>query len=306
MLKDKTNRNLGGILIVLAVLYAGSYWFNSGSTGSTVLTKNLVHIDTAQITNIMIENPGSQIELDRNNNSWLMITEQGAEVSVLKERVTHMLSSLMHLSPTRIISHDRAKWRDYQVDSTGERIHIFEGKNKTLDLIIGRGAMQGQRTFVTYVRPYQEDNVYVIENFSGSSVSANSVNYRNKDILTLVGDSIHQLLFDYPESVFTLARMGDHWEIDGEPTDSIKTTNYLKKLHRISSTSFADKQRPAMNAVPTSSLTIFTHGAENAVIRLFDSPDGESIIHSSQNPENYFADTAVVNKVFVGKGEFLQ
>jgi len=307
MLKDKTNQNLLGILIFLAVLYAGSYWLKKGSSGSTVFTKNLVHIDTAQITDISIERPGSRIELDRQNRNWLMTTEEGAEVSALNDRVANMLSSLVRLSPSRIITHDPAKWRDYQVDSTGERIQIFEGKNKTLDLIIGRGAMQGQRTFVTYVRPYEEDNVYVVENFSGSSVSANSANYRNKNILSAVVDSIHQLIFNYPaDDDFTLSRMGDHWEINGVQTDSTKTVDYLKELRRITSASFVDRQRPAVDADPLSSLTIRSHGTEDVFIQLFDGPGGGQILHSSQNPENYFVDTAVVNKVFVGEEEFLK
>ena len=70
---------------------------------ASLLTNNLVHIDTAQITNIMIERAGTRIELGRENHNWLMTTEQGAEVSVLNGRITNMLSSLTRLLPSRII-----------------------------------------------------------------------------------------------------------------------------------------------------------------------------------------------------------
>ncbi len=70
---------------------------------ASLLTKNLVHIDSAQITNIMIERTGTRIELDRENHNWLMTTEQGAEDSVLNDRIINMLSSLTRLLPSPII-----------------------------------------------------------------------------------------------------------------------------------------------------------------------------------------------------------
>ena len=306
MLKDKTNRNLLGILVILAILYAGSYWLKNGSSCSTALTKDLVSIDTAQITNIMIEKPGDQIELDRQNRGWLMTTEDGVVVPALNDRVYNMLSSLMHLSPSSIVTRDADKWRDYQVDSTGVRVKIFEKENKTLDLIIGRGSMQGQTTFMTYVRPFNEDNVYVIENFYGSSVSANSANYRNKTVLTTTVDSIRQVLLNYPgEDGFTLMKMNDNWQVDGAAADSVRTAEFLKGLRRITSSSFVDKQRPSSSTPPTSSLTIQSNGADDVLIELFPGADGKQILHSSQNPENFFADTAAVNKLFVPKESFM-
>lgn len=166
--------------------------------------------------------------------------------------------------------------------------------------------MQGQRTFITYVRPYDEDNVYVIENFSGSSVSANSANYRNKTVLTSTVDSIHQVIFNYPgDDDFTLMKTNDDWQVNGTAADSVRKADYLKELHRITSSSFVDQQRPSPNTPPTSSLTIQSNGAGDVLLELFHGAGGEQILHSSQNPENFFADTAVVNKLFVPRESFV-
>lgn len=306
MLKDKTNRKLLVVLVVLAVVYAGSYWLKKGSAGSQVLTTDLVHIDTAQITKIEIEKPGSQIQLTREGYEWMLTTEENVQVDAEENRIRSMISSLSRLVPSRVVSRDPDKWRDYQVDSTGQRVRVYEGENQTLDLIIGRGSMQGQRTFITYVRPYLEDNVYVIENFSGSSVSANSSNYRNKEVLTTTVDSIRQLRFDYPgEQGFTLSKVDDEWKLNDADVDSAQTVDFLKELRRISSSSFVDQQHPAASATPSSSLIIRSNGEEDILLHLFDGPDGGQILHSSQNPDNYFADTAVINKVFVDRETFL-
>ena len=305
MLTDKINRTLFGILVVLAVVYAGSWWWKKGSAGSQVLTTNLVHIDTAQISQIHIERTGERIQLARRGNAWWLTTEEGVEVPAMGTSVRSLLSSLQRLIPSRVVSRDPSKWRDYQVDSTGRRIQIVEGENTTLDLVIGRGDMQGQQSFVTYVRPYDEDNVYVIENFSGSVVSASSANYRDKSVLTTTVDSIHMLDFDYPgDSGFTLSQVEGEWLLNDSPPDSTRVADYLKDLQRLTSSAFVDQIKPSASDAPSSSLIIRSHGSEDVLLRLFDRPDGGQILHSSQNPDNYFADTTVINQVFVDRETF--
>ena len=176
----------------------------------------------------------------------------------------------------------------------------------TLDLVIGRGNMQGQQTFVTYVRPFDENNVYVIENFSGSSVSPSSANYRNKTVLTTAIDSIHMLDFDYADdSGFVLTRVDGEWLLNDSAPDSSRLEDYLEGLVRVTSSAFVDQSRPATTDQPSASLTIRAHGAEDIFLRLYGESGETQLLHSSQNPDNYFADTAVIKKVFVDRETFL-
>lgn len=304
-MKDKTNRNLLGILVILAVLYAASYWLKDGVSGSAELTQDLVDIDTAQISRITIGKPGSRISFERKDGGWLMTTEDGSEVRAVKTRLASMLSSLDGMYPVRVASRDSEKWRDYQVDSTGRRVQIFEGDTKSLDIILGRGNLVGQGTYSTYVRPAEEDNVYVVENFSESSVSADSDNYRNKTILQTTPDSVWQLIFRYyDDQDFTVSKTNGDWQINGTKTDSSRTQEYLSGLRRVSSSAFVDQQQPAADAAPASSLIIQSSGSEDILIELYEEAGSQQILHSSQNPDNYFADTAVLNKLFVKAADF--
>lgn len=306
MMKDKTNRTLLGILVVLVAVYVVSLWQKKGSPGSQVLTTDLVHIDTSQISEIRITGGDDRILLTRQGNSWELTTEEGVQVRAQSDRVRSMLTSIDRLIPSRIISRDPSRWRDYQVDSTGRRIQIIEGDKMTLDLVIGRGNMQGQQTFVTYVRPYDENNVYVIENFSGSSVSPSSANYRNKTVLTTAIDSIHMLDFDYADdSEFVLTRVDGEWLLNDSAPDSSRLEDYLEGLVRVTSSAFVDQSRPATTDQPSASVTIRAHGAEDIFLRLYGESGEAQLLHSSQNPDNYFADTAVIKKVFVDRERFL-
>src|SRR5690625_6329528 len=132
-----------------------------------------------------------------------------------------MMGSLMRLQPTLIAANDPERWKDYQVDASGTRIRLLEGVTSRADLVIGRGGMEGQTSFYTYVRPFDEKNVYVIENFSGSSVTTEVNRFRDQNILSVTPDSVHQLTFDYPdEAGFTLFKSDSVWSIDGERADS--------------------------------------------------------------------------------------
>lgn len=270
------------------------------------MTQDLVVIDTGQITNIKIEEPANHIQLAREDGQWLLTTEDNIQVPTVESRVRSMISALDGLVPSRIASRDPDKWRDYQVDSTGRRVQVFQGQDKTLDLIIGRSSMQGQRTFISYVRPYLEDNVYVIENFSGSSVSANSANYRNKTVVDLTVDSIYQLQFETAgQERFSVLRTDNQWQLDEVLADSARTVEYLNELRRLTSSAFVDTGLPGTNVSPVASLTIASRGGDDVKIQLFDGAGGNQLVHSSQNPDNYFADTAVINQVFVQPAAFL-
>ncbi len=305
MMKDKVNRTLVSILVVLAVLYAISFWTKRGSSGSQVFRTHLVNIDTTRISDIHISTAGDKISLSRQGNSWTLVTEKGAEVSAMGTTVRSMLSSLQRLVPSRVVSRDPTKWRDYQVDSTGRRIQILENGEVSLDLVVGRTNFQGQQTFVTYVRPYGENNVYAIENFSGSVVSASSSNYRDKSVLTTTLDSLHLLDFKYTgKPGYTLQQVDGNWWVEDNPADSTLVADYLNGLRRITSSSFEDMQQPAASTSPSSSLIIHSRGEDNIVLRVYDGTEGKKLLHSSQNPESYFSDTAVINKIFVEAERF--
>lgn len=304
MLKDKINQRLLGVLLLLVLLYGFSGWIQSRSGASQVLSSSLVHFDTANINRIEIEKSGQQLVLSRAENGWKIRLDEQKEVPAVDDRIRSMMTSLMHLIPTRVAANDPAKWRDYQVDSSGTRIRLSEGSNPKADLVIGRGGMEGQTGFYTYVRPFDQNNVYVVENFSGSSVSTDANRFRNRIILSLTPDSVHQLTFDYPdEEGFTLFKTDSVWSVNGEVADSAAVANYLKELRRISGSEFVDFNQPSSNAEPDASLQI--RGTEEVWIRIFATTSEERILYSSQNPQNYFSDTAAIRTLFLTKKDFL-
>lgn len=304
MLKDKINQRLLGVLTLLIMLYVVSGWIQGRKGASRVLSASLIYLDTTVINRIEIEKSGQTLFLFRNGKDWMIRTDDEKEVPAVNERINSMMASLMHLQPIRIAANDPAKWRDYQVDSSGTRIRLLEGSVEKADLVIGRGGMEGQMAFYTYVRPYDQNNVYVVENFSGSSVSVDPARYRDRNILSLTPDSVHQLTFDYRDTEgFTLFRSDSVWNIDGEEADSAAVADYLKELRRITGSEFVDADHPSSGTPPDASLQI--KGSDEIWIRLYGTGSETYLLHSSQNPVNYFSDTSVIHSLFLRKEDFI-
>lgn len=305
-MKDTWNQRLLGILVVLVLVYAALEFLGKDSSRSTSFQHHLVQIDTAQITKIAIDNPSSSVTLVRDEGQWKIPLQNSESAIAMNQRVENMLRSIQPLSPSRIATNDPSKWRDYQVDSTGTRLRIFTGPSPAIDLIIGRTGQQGQGQFYTFVRPGNQKEVFVIDDFMGSVVSASSLHYRDQKILTLNTDSVRSVQFDYPNGEsFTLELKDSLWQVDGMVADSANTAGYLQEIRNITSTQFANDISTIAEKRPQSSLLIRVNGSPETLIDQYVGPNDEIILHSSQNPVNYFADTALVNTLFPLKEYFL-
>jgi len=321
MLKNISNIKLIGILLVLVLVYLGIQFFG-GKSRSKSFKAELVEIDTANVTKMLIDAKGESLELIKENNSWKVSIGEGKYAAAQKSSVKSTLNSLLSIKPSRIAAKDPQKWKDYQVDSAGTRVQVFEGNKTTLDLVVGRfgfnqQAMQqqqqqmmmggrGMQQFFTYVRLNNENEVYVADNFMGMSLNTEANDFRNKQLLSLTTDSIAEIQFNYPaDSGFVLTKVDSVWSIFGNQTDSSATASYLSDIRYLSNSNFVDDVPASALVSPTVSMNIRQNGQPEIMVKAFQHPVHKWIIHSTVNPQAYFADEELINKLFVGKEKLL-
>lgn len=320
MLKNISSIKLIGILAVLLLVYLGFEFFGGKSRSKSFKTE-LVEIDTAKVSKLVIESKGESLELIKENNAWKVSIGDGKYAAAQKNNVKSTLNSLLTIKPSRIVAKNPEKWKDYQVDSAGTRIQVFEGGKNTLDLVIGRfgfnqQAMQqqqqmmmgsrGMQQFFSYVRLQNEDEVYVANNFMGMSINTDASDYRNKQLLSLTTDSISQIQFNYPaDSGFVLSKVDSTWSISGSQPDSAATASYLSDLRYVNNSNFVDDVPASALVSPTVSMNIKQNGKGDIMVKAFQHPVHKWIINSSENPLAYFADEELVKKLFIGSGKLL-
>ncbi len=306
MFKNISSVKLIGILVVLVLVYLGIEFFGSKSRSKSFRSE-LVEIDTAKVTRMLIDAKGKSLELKKKENNWEVSIGENKYAPAQKSSVEGTFRSLLTIKPSRVVAKSPEKWKDYQVDSTGTRVEVFEGDKKTLDLVIGRFGMQQQRNFYTYVRLFDEDEVYAADNFMGISFNTNPADFRDKQILTITPDSVMEIRYNYPaDSGFVLSRADSIWQIGGVQTDSAATAEYMRDIRHLTSSSFVDDVAPSGLGAPFMQVVIKEGNAPKIIVKAWRHPQHYWVINSSQNPETYFSDADIVDKLFVNKDQLLK
>lgn len=300
MIKNVKNIRLLGFLVILVLVYVGLKVFKNTSRSKS-FRQELVQIDTSLVSKLVISKSGNSFQVMKEDGAWKVSISDDKNVDATASSVRNALGTLLGIQPDRIATRDPNKWSEYQVDTTGTRVQVYEGDKNTLDLIIGRFGVQGQRQFHTFVRLEGDDEVYAANDFMGISFPSEPKSFRNSRFLQMETDSIYQITFQYPaDSSYILTKRDSVWYIGLQPADSASVADYLSDLRFISSTEFVDDVDPNMLINPVYKVEIESKGNENEIVEAYSHPKYKLIFHSSYNPKAYFSDEKLNSRIFKG------
>jgi len=301
------NKTLAIIFGILLLVAAFMFLFQSGKAERT-FREVLVDIDTTAVTEIIIKPKSKEFQefkLLKDGEYWKVTLPSGGTAKVSDGQMTSLFSQLLAIQPKRLAARDEGKWNELQVDSTGSRVRVFEGSDQTLDLVIGRFSFQQPRTMNTFVRLYNDKDVYEVDGFLDMTFNQGPNIFRDGTIINSDYNNWQQIQFIYPaDSSFQLVNTGNSWVLNGIQTDSLKTINYLNRLRNLSNNNFLEIPSMNSNIAPTYALNITTKDMNFIEVKCFQDST-QSIIYSSQNPEAYFDGASLVKTIFVGKSTFL-
>lgn len=300
-MKKFSNKALIIVLMALIGVYA-IVEFTGNKKRSSSLRSVLVEIDTANVTKINVISSAGNVNLNKEGDDWKVSLDEDRMVSASKVSVDNALNALLSIVPSRMATKSEAKWKDYQVDSTGIRVEVFESDEKTLDIVLGRFGMEGRNAYHTFVRLSDDKEVYAANNFMGFSIGSEVSSYRDQVLAKISKDSLTSILLNYPaDTSVMMTNDNGQWSVNGQPADSATTAGYLSKLAYLSSKEFVDEQSDL--TVPTITATFSFSNAQDIVVEGFEK-ESNWILHSSGNEEGYFQDMALFNKIFKPVSEF--
>lgn len=300
-MKKLSNVKLIGVLLALCLIYF-VVDFSGNKSKSKSLRTELVEIDTSKVTQIrVVASDNRMVQLDKVKGEWELTLANGKKVVASPSAVDNALYALLSIKPSRMATKSEAKWKDYQVDSAGTRVKVYEGSDETLDLVIGRFGMEGQRSYHTFVRLFEDQEVYVAKDFMGFSVSSDPSAYRDQELARIKKDSVASITFNYPaDSSFKLMKNAGVWEANGQNVDSTAVAKYLGGLNYVSGKEFMDEENQLV--LPVMSATIDMNNGQTILFDAYQK-DGEWVFHSSDNELGYFKDETILDKVFIGLSE---
>jgi hypothetical protein len=307
MFRKISNKILGFVFFLLLIAVVLLFVIDSGKKERT-FREVLVDIDTSAVTEILIY-PKSQnhkeIKLFKEEKKWKVVLTENKTASVSDSRITDVFNQMHAVKPLRLAARGDEKWNEFQVDSTGSRVIVKEGNKTTLDIVIGRFLFQQPRNMSTYVRLFNDSDVYVVDGFLDMTFNQDAGIFRDGTIVNDDYNNWQQLQFTYPsDSSFTISKTGNDWFFNGIKTDSVKTTNYLTRLSRLTNNNFIDDSNPTDETIPTYKLNITTSDLNFIEITAYKD-DELYVIHSSQNPEAFFDGNSAGGNIFVGRSSFI-
>lgn len=307
MFQTVNNKILGIIFGLLFLTGIFLFLFDGGKSERTFRSV-LVNIDTSAVTEILIY-PKSQnhkeVKLYKDKDEWRVTLPSGGNARVANQRISDLFTQLEAIKPKRLAARDESKWNELQVDSTGSRVKVFQGSKLSLDLVIGRFSFQQPRSMNTFVRLYNDKDVYEVDGFLDMTFNQGANIFRDGTVIKSDHNIWQQIQFLYPaDSSYQLVKSGNDWLLNGKVTDSLKTANYLNRLVNLSNNSFVDDIKIDPATAPTFSISITTTNLKFIEIKGYRDMT-LFLIHSSQNPEAWFDGSSLTNSIFVGKKSFL-
>ncbi|MCF8266548.1 MAG: DUF4340 domain-containing protein [Ignavibacteriales bacterium] len=304
MFKKLNNKKLGllfGILLISVILF----YFLQGKGNSRSFREDLVSIDTTLVSKITIypkSSPANPISLIKEKNFWQIRLADGKKANVPDQKIKNIFSQLISIKPKSLAARDQKKWQEFQVDSSGTRVKVFEEDELSLDIIIGKFAFRQPRSMSTYVRLNKDIDVYEVDGFIEASFNQDANSFRDNKLIQSISDKFRKLSFSYPaDSSFVLTKEGGKWMIGNLPADSAKTENYLRQLNNLYSSAFIDDIPDDYRLPEVYSVKIESGDSTHTIIRAFNH-NGTLVLNSTDNADSYFdySKNDLGKKIFTG------
>ncbi len=286
------------------------------------LKNRIVNFDTAAVDEIIIYPKAgreSSFELERSNNKW--VVKQGNITSATQEgAVQNIFGEVLNLKPQSLASVSKSQWKEFELtDSLATRIKFLDRKGRTLsDLMVGKMSYKqqdnpyagygGNNVQVTsYVRLYNEKNIYAVEGFISFTFNTKFDDWRDKTFIRSDKKNMTKITFNYPaDSSYIMSRNGNVWQIAGQTADSVKVAGYLNSLQLLNGQNIKDNYQPVLS--PVYQMLVEGNNLLNISVKCYiGEGNDEYVINSSLNPNVYFSTLKkdIPDKLFKPAGYFL-
>ncbi len=308
MINKLSTKTLILIFVVLLAIVAIFIIYDS-SHGERSFRSALVNVDTAKVTSINIYPKAThhkEVHLYKEGNYWKVKLADGKDVVVPQPKINQILEQLVRFQSIGVAAQSKDKWAEFQVDTSGTRIEVYQGGDNIADITIGKFTYHRPNTMMTYVKVGGDDNVYEVLGFMNFEFNHDANYFRDSRVIHDNNNSWSKLSFYYPgDSSFVLTKIKKHWEIKGREVDSAITANYLNTISNITDPYFIDDPPQSLLRKAKYTLTIQSSSLGGITVAAF-ADSTRMAINSTQFPDTYF--DGIKNnfwkRLFVGEKHF--
>jgi hypothetical protein len=322
MSKRFNNKRLFIILAGLLVILLLTVIIKIPKENATLRT-NLVDLDTSDVFKILFiprVSGGQPFDFTRESSGWKV--HKGDITSIpRKGAVEGIFSELLSMKPQNLAAADKSEWKEYELtDSLATRVKLMDKKDRVLgDIMIGKFTYrQVNNPYASYggnniegtsfVRLYDEKEVYAVNGFLAFSFSGNFDDWRDRTFVRCNKGDITKITFSLPaDSSFILEKRDSLWHVGDHFTDSLNLSNYLSSLGLLEGQTFMDNFKPV--GAPAYQVVIEGNNLLNTTVKCYHGEAAdEYILNSSMNPGVFYSSNrnGLFSKVFKPETYFLK
>lgn len=307
------------VLLFLSVLAAGllarrSPWFKAN-----IFQTDLIAVDTSAITQVSIFQSGQpELLLERTEAGWAAVQEMRA-ATVQPEHIAPILEMLSAVRSIRIVKTTRPDTLGFS-EKTRLQVVVYQGKKILDQFEIGYQTYENDQP-ATFVRLNRHEGIYLVEQFIRNVFSKKLDDFRENTVARFEPAQVRAFELEQPDSMPAFFQKNDstaQWEIYGRPAsvadDSVQT--WLQMFARLNGNPFADNFDDSRTRETFfRGIKLHLSDGDSLIFKVFyvkppDVPEEIAaakltglplyVLHSSQNPSNFFApkDTVLLRRIF--------
>lgn len=304
MLKIKNKILYIAIAILLTALAINI--IRTNIRGERSFSKSLYSFIPTEIDKLEIVNNNIPMIFTKDEGNW-RVSQNNNIYKADSHTVENIINELAEMNIQRLVSKDKAKFHENEIDdTTGTRVTLYK-KNKTLaDLYVGRFSYrqtgQGGIQLSTMVRRADQTDVYSIEGALSMSVKRDLNNFRDKTIINTTSGNIKNIEFTYPgDSSFTLTNKNDIWYINNDTAETGKVQNYLNEIKNLKAGDFTNTD----NGKTTYTMTATLDGGKLITVKASKQGDRYNFV-SSQNESTLTDQEHTFKRLFISKTKLIK
>jgi len=216
---------LSSLIALLALLYAGSFVFNSEQSNKKNALYTWLDPKLAEKTDrIVITTEEQKIELIKKNENWFVL-HNGGEYPARRARIKDFISTFSSRSAWPVRASGASSLARFALEGETPRLSMYGGSSVNLDIVFGNNDKTGREI---YVRRYEGDEVRSGDNTFVSFINGTAASWYNLRFFPesengeISLDDVQRFsLYNEGETVI-ITRSNRSWEVSGVNNPDIK------------------------------------------------------------------------------------
>jgi hypothetical protein len=217
------NRSIIVLLGVLAVLVLAYIIINT-ARDVTEKPELFFTLDTTRVDGLTIINNHDTINLKKRADGWYL--GEPLDYPADARFTSNVMEKLGTMQIETLITEDTTKAAQYEVDTAGVEVEVFQGEESVAHFIIGKTSPSNRHTYCSFV---DDDKIYLLQGTFTSQLNRKKKDWRDKVILEIDKVLINRLDFTYPQESFSVIRSDTGWTVEGQGASFVADENLVNR-----------------------------------------------------------------------------